>query len=259
MPLDFPINPAVGTYYNGYIWDGTVWDSALQPTAPALLTTLPVYATAAARTTALPSPSEGQLSYLNDSNLGQVYDGAVWKGLGGLSNIVPPTVAVSGGTATANTLGTVSFTGATSISLNNVFTSNFASYRLVINLTAVSTSTTLAWRLRAGGTDNVGSVYYTGGLFARISALTGTFSVNGGTSGSVTWVNGQAMAVFDLVNPALAVKTSGYSVAMGSDGSSLLGINAGQSHYVDAAYDGITLLPVTGNITGSITCYGYNS
>lgn len=82
MPLDFPSSPAVGQYYNGYIWDGTVWDSALQPSVPALLTTAPVYANESARTTAVPSPAEGQLSYLNDVNQFQGYTGSAWKGLG---------------------------------------------------------------------------------------------------------------------------------------------------------------------------------
>lgn len=41
------------------------------------------YADAAARTTALPSPTEGQIVYLNDTNQYQTYTGALWLPIGG--------------------------------------------------------------------------------------------------------------------------------------------------------------------------------
>ena len=44
--------------------------------------TLP-YADASARTTAVPSPVEGQMSYLEDTNAVEVYDGSAWAAVGG--------------------------------------------------------------------------------------------------------------------------------------------------------------------------------
>ena len=40
-----------------------------------------VFASASARTTALPTPSEGMVSYLTDTNATQFYDGAAWVSL----------------------------------------------------------------------------------------------------------------------------------------------------------------------------------
>lgn len=68
------------------------------------------FATASARSTALPTPSEGMMSYLDSTNAVEVYDGASWVGvtgteipyamsalnasLGGLN--VPPTDSIGG-------------------------------------------------------------------------------------------------------------------------------------------------------------------
>lgn len=42
-----------------------------------------VFADSAARSTAIPSPSEGQVSYLEDTDALETYDGSAWVGLGG--------------------------------------------------------------------------------------------------------------------------------------------------------------------------------
>lgn len=41
------------------------------------------YADASARTTAVPSPVEGQMSYLLDTNAVEVYDGSAWTAISG--------------------------------------------------------------------------------------------------------------------------------------------------------------------------------
>ena len=93
------------------------------------------FASAAARAAALPSPSQGMMSFLNDTGVVETYysawnattnpggktAGAGWYATDrndGLVNIVPPTVNFSGGSATANSLGLTSFSAVTSLSLN---------------------------------------------------------------------------------------------------------------------------------------------
>jgi hypothetical protein len=52
---------------NGYLMDQSVM----------------LFATIAARTTALPSPSEGMMCYLADTNAVQVYNGTAWVSIAG--------------------------------------------------------------------------------------------------------------------------------------------------------------------------------
>jgi hypothetical protein len=210
------------------------------------------------------------VSYLADSNDVEVYTGDAWSPLAfesyvdakpvpGLVPVIAPTVNYSGGTATANTLGEVAFTTVTSLSLNNIFNSSYRNYYLNINISASSGSSTLNWRMRASGTDNTGSLYYTGGIFGRITGNTGAFSTNGTNTGFFSWLNGEAYVSLNLANPALPVRTNGYSNALANDGASLAGISCGQSHFATTAYDGITVYPGSGNMTGTISVFGYDT
>jgi hypothetical protein len=55
--------------------------------------TVRVYDDAAARTTALPSPTEGMMTYLKDVKAVNVYNGTTWVAIGGGSDINPLSVA----------------------------------------------------------------------------------------------------------------------------------------------------------------------
>jgi hypothetical protein len=74
------------------------------------------YASAAARTAGHPTPTEGDLSYLQDVNLVYVYNGSAWVPLGGTGAggggvVLPGSGAISGTTTTSYVAkGTVSLT-----------------------------------------------------------------------------------------------------------------------------------------------------
>jgi hypothetical protein len=55
--------------------------------------TVRVYDSAAARTSALPSPTEGMMTYLKDVKAVNVYNGTTWVAIGGGSDINPLSVA----------------------------------------------------------------------------------------------------------------------------------------------------------------------
>ncbi len=170
MPMDFPTNPAVGTYYNGYIYQGSnIWDSALQPTSPALLTTAPVYADASARTSAVPSPAEGQLSYLNDINQFQGYAGSSWTPIGGgLIPVSPASVGKDAGTVSVDAHGKITFSGVTTLNLNSLFSSSFTNYRFLADFTSTTTANNLNLRFRNGSTDYTTSNYLAWGWYYRL-------------------------------------------------------------------------------------------
>jgi len=92
-----------------------------------------VFASAAARTSAIASPQEGMISYLKDTNATEYYSGSAWVALGGASSTVAAfsdqkTANTSGGTFTAGawrtrdintTVGTNGISGA-SIASNQI-------------------------------------------------------------------------------------------------------------------------------------------
>jgi hypothetical protein len=79
MPIDFPTSPTNGQVYTyegrSWIYNGTAWDA---PRALNEVGAVRAFADAAGRTAAIPSPSEGTVSYLQDSNLLSIHDGASW-------------------------------------------------------------------------------------------------------------------------------------------------------------------------------------
>lgn len=98
-----------------------------------------VFATATARTTALPTPSEGMVSYLSDSNVVEVYTGAAWVSLDDPNAIQNTIVDAKGDIITA--------TAADTPARLAVGTNGYV-------LTADSTTATgLKWAAAAGASD----------------------------------------------------------------------------------------------------------
>ena len=95
---------------------------------------IPVFATTVTRDAAFGGTgekvlAEGQFAYIEATNTTQYYDGAAWVSVGttpGLVPMVPSSVAVGSGTGTASANGQLTFTTASSVSLNGVFTSSIA-------------------------------------------------------------------------------------------------------------------------------------
>jgi hypothetical protein len=73
-----------------------------------------VFASAAARTSAIASPQEGQYSYLKDTNVTQYYDGAAWVNAGGSAavshvRVINSTTSLVNGATTKLTFTTESY------------------------------------------------------------------------------------------------------------------------------------------------------
>lgn len=263
---DFPASPVAGQVFENWVWNATneSWDSLYNGTPPAMLQ-VSKYADASARTTAIPTPAEGMITYLDDINQFQGYQGASWRGVGGLVPIVPPTVNYSGGTATGNTLGTISFTGVTSISLNNVFSSAYNNYRIVISQLRCNTAdVAIKLRLRSSGTDYSGVQYYFMGARYSGTAAPVSYSILNTTyvelgimpsSGTDTY----GMASIDITNPFLA-QMKGYTGGGVGYYTSTTGFSLNGLVGDATSRDGFTLLTGgSATMNGVVTVYGYNS
>ena len=151
-------------------------------------------------------------------------------------------------------LNTTTFSAQSTVSINNVFSSTYTNYKLLINLVP-SASTTVNLRLRNLGTDNSANLYYTtgyesssGGLSNRYNQQTFWWLSSNTTSATSYFYN------VDLGNPALADFTlgslSGQNFAYNTSNYQIF-------HYVQSSFDGMTVFPTSGTITGTIEVYGY--
>jgi hypothetical protein len=177
---------------------------------------------------------------------------AVLPTLGGLVQSNPTTIANSGGTATL-TSNTVTFTTVNSVSLNGVFTSTYSNYHIVLTA-AGSTNNSLYARMRASGTDATGANYN----YRRVENASDGGAQNNQTTaviGYVTTSSGQSLLSAEIVAPQAAAPTF-------MRWSNVVNIPANTEiiavkHDVSTAYDGITIYPSTGTITGTVAVYGY--
>ena len=212
-----------------------------------------VFASSAARGSAIASPTEGMVSYLSDTNNVEAYTGSAWTtvGLSGLVPVAPTSIANSGGSASTSGY-TTTFTGVSSISLNGVFSADYDNYRIMVRHTG-STSYGFRIRLRASGTDASGNDYRNQQIYTSGSA-TVLGAYNASTQGEIGPGGTNAVLLgADIQDPNRSAQT-GVVGQSARDGDFS---NFGIVHTLSSAYDGFTLFPSTGTLTGVVSVYGY--
>ncbi len=164
-------------------------------------------------------------------------------------------------------ISVTSFTSVSAISLaNDSFTTTYNNYLALIKITGSSSSGFLAAKLRLSGTDATGSDYYyygdarnaQSGSIAVSAASTNVglfFGYYQSTSGLLPNVH-----KIEIYNPKLAERTSliGHSASSNNDViNQMAWVNVMGFHSVATAYDSMSIVASAGNISGTITLYGY--
>ena len=186
---------------------------------------------------------------------------ADWGSRAGLAKIVPSSVAVGSGTGSADSLGTVTFSGASTLSLNGIFTAAYNHYKIVSSNTGSTSITALSFKMRANGTDSTG-LYYGGAngansesnytIFVQLNAVSSMrFGV--AKSGETATVEMRISNPFS--SSARTQFANSYTFTDGTNGRAYY---SGGSNVESTSFDGFTLIPDTGTITGTISVYGFN-
>jgi hypothetical protein len=176
----------------------------------------------------------------------------------GSTLIIPSTISNTGGSASIATNGTVSFTSASAISLNNVFSSTYDNYAIILDSNP-STTLDLSFRFRTSGTDNSNANYQKQQIFTTSTTVAGARIANATSLGLLGTMTTRTFFNLIIVNPSLSLNT-GLNVTLNADYSSATPYLAIQSNSFNSntIFDGFTIIASTGNITGSVSVYGYN-
>lgn len=196
--------------------------------------------------------AEGQLAYIESLDVVQYYSGASWLTVG------PQTLSSGLNYVTGATFTTVS-----SVSLpNSTFTSTYANYRLLFQVTAYSTDATLSLRMRASGTDDSAASYI--GAFigldrssdtARVVRTNNATSLGLGTTKSVVLT----AISFDIYSPQLANKTHLLGGFYNTDGSGFQAAYSGAATFdLTTSFDALSVIVSGGTMTGRYRVYGYS-
>lgn len=174
--------------------------------------------------------------------------------IAGLKLIVPTSVAGSGVSVSAS--GKVTFTAATTINVNGCFTATYDNYLVVTRHVNSADNWNISVRLRASGTDASGSNYTWQILEASSTSVSG-FRQTSATSArfgysSISQRSGDHTYIY---GPNLAQPTAFRNVNVSGANDARIFDHA-STHSLSTAYDGFTLIPGGGNMTGALTIYG---
>ena len=154
-------------------------------------------------------------------------------------------------------LNTTTFTAQSSVSINSVFSSTYDNYLVVYNITA-SSATVIRQRLRVAGADNTGSNYLRGGMYVGVFANSVFSSTNNVTEAYFTLGSTSATVGYGGVLNFIAPFQTQYTKITSHSGGADMGIGTCVFNGT-TSFDGFTLLPDTGTITGTIRVYGYRN
>jgi hypothetical protein len=192
---------------------------------------------------------------------------ADWGSRAGLAKIVPSSVAVGSGTGSSDSLGNVTFSGASTISLNDVFSATYKNYIMKINVNSTSGSdANVLLRMRISNADNSTANY-----FDRFNGYTDFNATDnfrrssqtaffiGDTDGATSNPTYTSMNV-EFRNPFETIATTTFVdindlVAASSAAATYRG---GGLFYGTTSFTGFTVYVSAGNITGNVSVYGFN-
>ena len=199
------------------------------------------FADSAARSTALPTPTEGQYSYLQDTNATEYYNGSAWvtadTGL----------VQISYG----------NFSGASVQAIDSVFVASPNVYMLIINSQGTVAATTyMSFNMRTAGTPltSAASYEYSGIINSHVSGPVRDYNTNTfGVLGNVGAVVGQF--VVWIVVPASSNYPTLFSQMFGVGSTTTFAGNYNTRVTVAGSYDGIQFQPASGTMSGTYRLY----
>lgn len=154
-------------------------------------------------------------------------------------------------------VGGTSFSGSSTQSLNNIFTSTYQNYKVEFNIQK-SANSNIYFRFRSGGTDNTNANY---------KSYASYLDLNSTTAGSTKTFNGTALIAPDMVESQLSMTFANPQSTLKtfvSTDTFIFSFTSGGAFFSEFAglfdattsFDGLTFYPNVGTMTGNIRIYG---
>jgi hypothetical protein len=198
------------------------------------------FAGTAARGSAIPTPTLGMYTHLEDAPARtQFWNGSAW-------------VSPFGSTLVSS----ASFSGVSTFAMNNIFTSEFDNYKIFVLVNR--TSGALRFQMNSGGTPATGANYVYIGWDVNQSGGSGVLGAFDQTSIQVQGASSPPIpAEITLFDPAKAAATRGHYTATFGDGNQQMSLNiATLRHSLTNSYDGLLWSVSSGTMSGNIRVYG---
>jgi hypothetical protein len=168
--------------------------------------------------------------------------------------LIKPSTVVNG---TDNGKGTVSFSAASSVSLNGVFNSTYDNYRMLTDIQG-SGNMDILLRFRVSGSDASGANYNF--VTTTLTSSAAATSLVNQTSNNCGFLRseGRSSHIFEISRPFLAEKTR-ITINGTRAFDAVQGFIGNGEHQLTTSYDGFTLIASSGTFAaGTVSVYGYN-
>jgi hypothetical protein len=195
-----------------------------------------VFSNAAARTAAISSPLEGMLTWLEDINRYESYNGA-WVPASGLTQILSQTIG----------------TGVSTVTVSSAFSASFDAYKVIVCdfVNSASPGIYVKFNNSTGSTYNSVLTYF--GYSTSVSVNANTNASSLGIQVALGATTSTSME-FDVLSPFLSRRTGVRGSCMQSSNPSIsIGMDTNE-----ASSTGFTITFSSGTITGgTVRVYGY--
>lgn len=204
-----------------------------------------VFDDAAARAAAIGTANftEGMTTYNKDTAQLELFDGAAFVAVGAQPGLIH--------------IKRETFAAANSVIFNDVFSASFSNYR-IISATTASAQINLFLRVRVAGADNTTSnSYVTQNLTADATTVSASRGGDTVFIMSDSFTSLVSIASVDFFNPFLTSATGMSSFGGRATSGAVTRILYG-THNVLSSFTGFSVIPSSGNISGTIDVYGYS-
>ena len=195
--------------------------------------------------------AQGQLCYLEATDVVQYYDGSAWATLAPAPPVSAGLVFIAGGSISS-----------TSTSVDNCFSATYLNYKIVLNDLVTSAGARISMRLRVSGADNTTSAYSSaiGGIDTTSSTFSVSIANQNATSFAFTTdatVGAGLSTSFDLLSP-FDTNATHYGPAAVWQTETVLAATSIGVFKTATSFDGVTFFPTSPDtMTGTYKIYGY--
>lgn len=177
----------------------------------------------------------------------------------GTKLIVPSSISVGSGSGSVDSNGKITFTSASSISINDCFSSTYDNYRIIFDCVTSGTQN-ITFQFRNGSGNVTASNY----LFQNILGSSSTVSGGRASGQSSFELLYQAVGAVAITMDVFEPFATDYTRIVSQSGRDLSGTSPSLFSVVGGynqttSLTGITFANSAGNITGNIRIYGYKN
>jgi hypothetical protein len=160
-------------------------------------------------------------------------------------------------------LNTTSFSGVSSVSVNDVFSATYNTYKIIFDITSSGAAITTNMRLRVSGADTSTNVYRRQISYAFGTSLSAERGLNesswvGVLFSNTTTANSNTTNNLEIYNPFQSKNTTAMAQILYTPEGNIEIQTYGWGINNSTSYTGFTIIPDSGTISGTISTLAYN-